>query len=257
MNYYIGDVYTIAPSAIRFDQSWIEYNRRYTDTEYSAIKASIADTVQLDPISINSITGLCEDGRTRVQICTELGIDVKCQLIEGSLDVSIRREIYMRNQMGRELTTAQKAIMAYKFMLLTSCSQDRAVLKHKSNKMEIAAVIQIAGLKRQDVLDELMSTGEWGGSKSLRTIASNLKKDTQEVVVTPSTTPVIEYEDMINTEVGKTEFWRLDNLTALSHHERRMMIIELLNRTYKLIVDPQTGEVTESNPMKLQGVTNE
>ena len=246
MSYYIGDIYTIAPSAVRFDQAWVEYNRRYTDTEYAAIKASIADTMQLDPISINSITGLCEDGRTRVKVCTELGIDVKCQLIDGSLDASVRREIYMRNQMGRELTTAQKAIMAYRFMMLTSCSHEKAALKHKSNKMEISAVIQIAGLKRNDILEQLMATGEWEGSKSVRTIASTLKKETQEVTIIPSETPVIHYEDMINTEVGKTEFWRLDNITSMSNHERRMVIIELLNKTYKLYVDPETGEVSEN-----------
>lgn len=247
MSYYKGEIYTIAPSAVRFDQAWVEYNRKYTDAEYAAIKASIADTMQLDPISINSITGLCEDGRTRVRVCTELGIDVKCQLIDGSLEESVRREVYMRNQMGRELSTAQKAIMAYKFMMLTSCSQEKAALKHKSNKMELAAVIQIAGLKRQDILDQLMATGEWEGSKSVRTIASSLKKDMQEVIVTPSNTPTIDYEGMINTEIGKTEFWRLDNLTSMSHHERRMALVELLNRTYQLTINTQTGEVIESD----------
>lgn len=243
--YYIGDEYSIKPSSVRFDEAWINYNRRYNSAEYDAVKASIEKIGQSDAIMINSETGLCEDGYTRVQVCTELGIDIRCQLIDGSLDLAIRREVYMRNETGRDYTVAQKAILAYQYMMLTKCKQSDAVKKHKITARELSAVVSIAGLKRQDVLDAIMKYKEWDGSQSLRTIANKLKKEEEVVEIEYADTPKIEYEDMINTETGKAEYWKLLNIAQLSPHELKMLAVNYVNLKYKLVVNETTGEVTE------------
>lgn len=243
--YYVGDTYSIKPSSVRFDESWIGYNRRYNTTEYEAVKASIEKIGQSEPILINSETGLCEDGYTRTQICTELGLEVKCQQVDGTLDTAIRRELYMRNETGRDYSLPQKAILAYQYMMLTKCKQFEAAKKHKITVRELTSVVSIAGLKRQDVLDSIMKHGEWEGSKSLRAIVNKLKKEEEVVEIEQSETAKIEYEDMINTETGKSAYWKILNMVQLSPHELRMLAVEYVNLKYKLVVNPETGEVTE------------
>lgn len=244
-SYYIGKPYTVKPSSIRFDQTWIEYNRKYNAIEYASIKDSIKTRGQIEPIAINSETGLCEDGRTRAQICTELGIDVLCVQINGALDVAARRDIYMRNDTGREYNTAQKAVKAYQYMLLTNCKTIVAAKKHKVTDRDVNYAVTIAGLKRQDILDAIINDGVWEGSKSMRTIASKLKKEEEVVEIEYADTPKIEYEDMINTETGKAEYWKLLNIAQLSPHELKMLAVNYVNLKYKLVVNETTGEVTE------------
>lgn len=242
--FYTGDAYTVAPTSVRFDQESIEYNRRYNDIEYESLKISIQDSGQHDPIAINSITGLCEDGYTRTKICAELGIDVLCRQIDGTLDKVMRRELYMQNTVGREYSTAQKAVLAYNYMMLSGCKADVAAKKHKVSERSVHPVVAIAGLGRRDILDALATNGEWEGIKDVRRIATKLRKTT-EVVETANDhdTSQIDYVGMINTAVGQDEFWMLRTMVQLSAHEQNMMIVKYLNMKYKLVVDSDTGEV--------------
>ena len=241
----IGKIYSVPPKTIKFDQKEIDYNRRYTDTEYKSIKESIRAVGQQHPICINSETGLCEDGYTRVQVCKELGIDVLCKIIDGSLSAQEKRDLYRTMDVGRDYSVAQKAVMAYKYMLLTGEKADTASIKHKVSERSVYPVITIAGLGRQDILDELLLKGNWEGIKDTRKIAISLKKTMEAVEVLPTDTPKIDYTDMITTAKGQEEFWKLKTLVQLSPHEQSMVLVNYLNLKYKLIVDETTGETHE------------
>ena len=241
----IGKTYSVPPKTIKFDQKEIDYNRRYTDVEYKSIKESIRAVGQQHPICINSETGLCEDGYTRVQVCKELKIDVLCKIIDGSLSVQERRDLYRTMDVGRDYSVAQKAVMAYKYMLLTGEKADVASIKHKVSERNVYPVITIAGLGRQDILDSLLLHGHWEGVKDTRKIATSLKKAMEKVEENSTDSPKIDYVDMINTAKGQEEFWKLRTLVQLSLHEQSMVLVNYLNLKYKLIIDEDTGEVHE------------
>ena len=50
---------------------------------------------------------------------------------------------------------------------------------------------------------------------------------------------------MIQTEKGKSNFWRLKTLANISDHEMSLIIVNYLNLKYVLKVDESTGEVSE------------
>lgn len=241
--YFIGESYSIAPSSIRFDQESIEYNRKHSVAEYEALKLSIESIGQEDPVIINNKTGLCEDGYTRTQVCKELGIDVKCIQIDGTLDVSIRRELYMKNIAAREYSTAQKAVMAYRYMMLTKCKLYEASKKHKVDSKALSQAVTIAGLGRKDVLDQILETGMYEGSKNIRVIANTLRVASEEVVVTYPEESRVDYLDLINTAIGKGEFYPMLSGVENGQHELRMLLVNYLNYKYKLTVNQETGEV--------------
>lgn len=251
-NYYIGKEYTVSPSSIRFDQEMVEFNRVQTDAEYQATKASIALIGQTDAIVINGDTGLCEAGRHRVKACTELGIDVRCIQIDGKLDKHIRIALYNKEDMsGKDLTVAQKAIQAHKFILLTKQTIAEGARMFKSTVKNVGDANSIAGLGRTDILDTIAKYGEWtrptGGKpvKSLRTIAQELRAEAEELEMVESTTTNIDYETMINTERGKLRFWELRTLMQMSQHEANMVLVKMLNYEYVLKVNEVTGEIDE------------
>lgn len=119
--YYTSDEYTVSPHSIKFDPEMVEFNRIQTDEEYQATKASIAKFGQLTPIAVNDKTGMGEDGRHRARACMELGIDVICRQVNGELDKATRLGLYNVDAMsGRDLTPAQKAIQAHKFIKMSN-----------------------------------------------------------------------------------------------------------------------------------------
>ena len=242
----IGKTYSAPPKTIKFDQKEIDYNRRYTDVEYAAIKESIKAIGQQNPISINSETGLCEDGYTRTQVCKELNIDVQCKVIDGSLSQQTKRDLYRIMDVGRDYSTAQKAVMAYKYMTLTGEKAGSASVKHIVSARNIYPIITIAGLGRQDILDSLLLNGQWEGIKDVRKIATSLKKTMETVEVSAADTPKIDYVEMVNTAKGQEEFWKLKTLVQLSQHEQNMVLVNYLNLKYKLGVNQTTGEVNDT-----------
>ena len=153
---YTGEEYQVDPSSVRFDQEMVEFNRMHNAGEYEATKLSIQAIGQLSPIEINNKTGLCENGRHRVKICTELNIPVKCKQIDGDTPKEVRLEIYnMEAMSGRDLNTAQRGIQAHKFALATGESLEKCAIKFKTNKRAATAANVIAGLGRSDVLNIL------------------------------------------------------------------------------------------------------
>ncbi|HRM78388.1 MAG TPA: hypothetical protein PLF55_08795, partial [Aliarcobacter cryaerophilus] len=55
----------------------------------------------------------------------------------------------------------------------------------------------------------------------------------------------INYEDLIKTAKGKSEFWRVKTSVAISDQELSMLIVNYLNLKYVLKVDESTGEISE------------
>ena len=251
-NYYIGKEYTVSPSSIRFDQEMVEFNRVQTDAEYQATKASIAKFGQLTPIAINDRTGMGEDGRHRARACIELGIDVVCRQVNGELDKITRLGLYNADAMsGRDLTPAQKAIQAHKFVKISGQTIAEGAMMFKSSVRNVGDANSIAGLGRNDILDTIAKYGEWtrpiGGKpvKSLRTIAQELRAEAEELEVIDDNTTNIDYEAMINTERGKLRFWELRTLMQMSQHEANMVLVKMLNYEYVLKVNKTTGEIDE------------
>lgn len=249
---YVGSPYKVKPSSVRFDEEMTEFNRMHNESEYLATKLSIAGPLgQTTPICINDQTGLCEDGRHRVRACEELDIDVLCVQIDGKTDKSTRIELYNLYAMsGRDLTPAQKAIQAHKFIKLTGQTVAEGAKRFKSTDRNVNDANTIAGLGRDDILKEITQFGVWirpNGKpvKSLRTIASELRAQSEELEVVKSNTDKIDYEGMINTEKGKAMFWELRGLMSTSQHESDMVLVELLNYKYVLKVNNETGEIDE------------
>lgn len=230
----IGKEYSVPAETIKFDDAWIHYNRRYDDKEYNALKESIISAKQTRPIAINSETGLCEDGYTRVQICKELNIDVKCIIIDGKASTQTRRDSYRVSDVGRDYNTAQKAVMAYRYMQLTGDKIDKAALKHKVDVRSVHPVITIAGLGRHDVLNEILETGKWNGIRDIRKISSELRTTAEDVIKVSEPEIDIDYIGMINTAKGQNDFWALSKLIESSKYERNLLAVRFLNLQYKL-----------------------
>jgi hypothetical protein len=247
---YVGDVYSVDPKSVRFDQTIVEFNRVQDDNEYTQTKLSIQSVGQQTPIVINSDTGLCENGRHRVRACAELGIQVKCIQIDGSVPIGVKLELYNLEQMsGKELTVGQKAIQAHKYAKIAKVNLDTAAKKYNVNKRTVNAANTIAGLGRDDILQAVHTKGYWLDStnkkvKDLRSIASQLKAEKEELVEDEPKVS-INYEDMILTEKGKAEFWKKRTLVTMSQHELDIMLVEYMNMKYKLVVDTETGEINE------------
>ena len=244
--------YSVSPSSIRFDQEMVEFNRIPDEAEYEATKLSIISIGQQAPISINSKTGLCEDGRTRCKVCNELGIEVKCIEIDGNIDKAERLAIYNMNAMsGRDLTSAQKAIQAHKYAKLTKEPLEVSAKRYKSTLRQVSDANTIAGLGRNDILDAISKTGSWLNPvtkkqvKNLRAIASELRAEKEELENITDMTSKIDYESMINTERGKSEFWQLRTVMQMSQHESDMILVKMLNYKYVLKVNKETGEIDE------------
>ena len=250
--YYTSEEYTVSPNSVKFDPEMVEFNRVQTDEEYQATKASIAKFGQLTPIAINDRTGMGEDGRHRARACIELGIDVICRQVNGELDKITRLGLYNADAMsGRDLTAAQKAIQAHKFIKMTKQTIAEGAVMFKSTARHVSDANTIAGLGRNDILDTISRTGEWtrptGGKpvKSLRTIAQELRAEAEELEVIDDNTTNIDYEAMINTERGKLRFWELRTLMQMSQHEANMVLVKMLNYEYVLKVNKVTGEIDE------------
>lgn len=249
---YVGDTYTVKPSSIRFDQDMVEFNRMHTEEEYTATKLSIDKGGQNLPICVNDQTGLCEDGRHRVKACLELEIDVKCVLVDGKATKEQRLDLYNIDSMaGRDLNTAQKAIQAHKYAVLTGVSLETAAIQFKTNKRSAVAASSIAGLGKQDILTQIAKDGYWTNPadnkkiRDLRKIATILRKDSEVLEEVSNTTPIIEYTELINTEKGKEEFWRLKTILQMSTEALSIHLVEHLNMKYVLKVNKETGEIDE------------
>ena len=250
--YYTSEEYTVSPNSVKFDPEMVEFNRVQTDEEYQATKASIAKFGQLTPIAINDRTGMGEDGRHRARACIELGIDVICRQVNGELDKITRLGLYNADAMsGRDLSPAQKAIQAHKFVKISGQTIAEGAMMFKSSVRNVGDANSIAGLGRNDILDTISRTGEWtrptGGKpvKSLRTIAQELRAEAEELEVIDDNTTNIDYEAMINTERGKLRFWELRTLMQMSQHEANMVLVKMLNYEYVLKVNKITGEIDE------------
>lgn len=247
---YVSKEYMADPLTIMFDKEMVEFNRIHTEGEYESTIMSINSIGQLSPIEINSYTGLCENGRHRVRACISLGIQVKCIKINGKLKREKRLEIYNIDIMsGRELNTAQKAIQAHKFAIASGENLITASKRFNTNERAVSAANSIAGLGRYDIIDFIFENGYWEcknktKSKNLRAILSELKSENEAIAETKKDVR-INYEEMIQTEKGKSNFWRLKTLANISDHEMSLIIVNYLNLKYVLKVDESTGEVSE------------
>lgn len=242
--------YFMDPKLVVFDKQMIDFNREYDIGEYESTKLSIMSIGQHNPIHINDQSLLCENGRHRVKICTELGILVRCVKVNGHAQKAKRMDLYNMDQMsGRSLTVSQKAVQAHKYATAVGAQLDLSAKKHNVAVRAVYAVNSIAGLGRQDIIKDIADNGYWVNSngtkmKDVRRIASELKSEMQELEISREESS-IDYEGMINTEKGKSEFWKLRTLAQLSNHELSRLLVEFVNMKYKLKVNAETGEIGE------------
>ena len=247
---YTSEVYSVDPSSIRFDQRIVEFNRVHSEGEYLRTEMSIKSIGQQQPIAINDKTGLCENGRHRVRICKDLGIQVKCIQINGDIPEETRYEIHNLEQMsGKDFTAAQKAIQAHKFAKLMQVPVNTAVKRFNAHERLVYAANTISGLGRDDILRTINEKGYWVDPtgkkvKDLRSIASQLKSETEEIIIAKSEVHM-NYEDQILTDKGKEEFWRKRTLVNMSQHELNLLLVEYMNMKYKLKVNEETGEIVD------------
>jgi hypothetical protein len=242
--------YFMDANSIIFDKQMVDFNREYDAGEYESTKLSIVSIGQQHPIHINDESLLCENGRHRVKICSELGILVKCINVDGHSPKNKRIDLYNMDQMsGRILTVSQKAVQAHKYSTLTGTLLDTAAKKYNVSVRAVYAVNSISGLGRHDIIKKLLDTGFWENAKGVkmkdvRRIAAELKAEAEDIVVAEEDV-TIDYETLIKTERGKSEFWKLRTLSQMSNAELNKILVEFVNMKYKLKVNAETGEITE------------
>lgn len=245
---YTSNEYTADPEKMVADVKMVGFNRTQNEIEYESTLLSIKEMGQLVPIDVNDKTGLYENGRHRVRACIELGIYVKCIKINNKLTEAQRLEIYNLPEMsGRDLTVAQKAIQAHKFAIISKEPLDRVAKRYKTNARAVSAANSLAGLNRNDILDYVSENGYWihtngKKSKDLRSILSAIKSESEELEEIKQE-EMINFEDMIKTEKGKLEFWRLRSLAQSSDLELSRIIVDLVNYKYVLKINKETGEI--------------
>jgi len=252
---FIGKEYEVSPSTINIDPEYVGFNRTHTELEYQATKKSIQTIGQQQPIAINNNSGLCEDGRHRLKACKELGKLVRCRMVDNSIDKATRLEIYNIDAMsGRDLTTAQRAIQAHKFMITTKCTLLDAATKYKTNERVMNSANTIAGLGVGDsVFAELMITGVWvkpdgRRTKDLRAIASILKAKEEDIQEDTTEEVKIRYGDLVKTELGKSKYYQLVEGVMDSNDTMKRMVVEYLNMKYKVVEPlPVTDYIAKYN----------
>lgn len=179
---FIGEQYYVNPTTIKFS-SMANSNKIQEESEYIGTKESILKTGQIKPIYINSSTGLCDDGRLRCRICTELGIDVKCVKINGSLDSLTSFLVCNENTTsGRGYSTAQRAIEALRRSKEYNIPFVQASKMMIVNPREVSYAATLSGFGYDSSLDEIMNTGSSKidgmdrPTKSLETLCRYAKK---------------------------------------------------------------------------------
>jgi len=215
MGAFIGTAYSIDPDTVKFDTKLIEFNKEKKPEDYSALRRSIIKDKQSDPIFIKD--GLCGNGRHRVRICKELGINVIAIDVDPKISEKAYLELCNKDTFtARNDTPTQLAIKAYNMTKDYGYTDPEAMSTLGiTNRNAIAYVRFIDSTRYSSLLDTLASGGkvniDGAHTKSIdvakRKIAKILEEEAGLVEVVEIDEVQIDYNSLIETDTGIDWFW--------------------------------------------------
>jgi len=247
-----GVPYSTNPKTIKFNKEIVELNVKKTDEEYQALLASIRDNGQLHPILIDS-NGLCIDGRHRVMVCIELGIDVECVNIKATATMNEIIELANANEFaGRSLTATQKAFRVIDMVRTYGYTVTAARIKVGYNDAKGTTAVNFIYNNKEyaDKYAKLLKENKpvhiydkegtklYSG-KSLRTIKEKLElieKQTEEIDTSEDKVIEIDYNEYIDTAKGRDFYWKYVG-NAMITMDAKLELIKCINTRFKKIED--------------------
>lgn len=236
--------YTINPEAVRFDDKYVVFNPLHNELEYAATKENITRLGQLEPILM--LNGVCVDGRHRVRVAKELGIDVRCTDVDPTMSDEDIIVLCNKNVMsGRDYDNTQKAIQALLLVNNYSLSVVNAAKLMKVDRRIVSYASTIKGFNRQDILDTLMKDkqnrvqldGMDRPSRSLELLAKYVKAadEKPKLVVDDSERVQWKHDALIKTETGKAWFYEMKSLIdVVGPTKVDDLLVELANLKFKV-----------------------
>lgn len=243
----VGNVYTVDPNTIQFDDKYVVFNPLHNHLEYEATKENIRRLGQIDPILM--LNGLCIDGRHRTRIAKELGTHVRC--IDIAPDTNEQDIIVMCNKnimSGRDYDTSQKAIQALMLVNNYGITAVDAAKFMKVDKRLVSYASTIKGFGRQDILDELMRDKQSRvqlenmerPSRSLELLAKYVKTENEKKSIMIDDSERIQWKPdaYIKTESGKAWYYdMLKQIEIIGNIKRDMLLAEMANMKFKVEED--------------------
>ena len=239
-----SSVYTIDPSAVRFDDKYVVFNPLHDELEYEATKENIKRLGQLDPILM--LNGMCIDGRHRTKIAGELGVHVRCVDIDNTLSKQDIIVMCNKNVMsGRDYDSSQKAIQALQLTTAYDVTALEAAKLMKVDRKLVSYAATIKGYGRQDILDTLMrdkkNRVQLGNmerpSRSLELLAKFIKvlDEDEKVVVNDSERVQWKPDAAIKTELGKAWYYEVVEMYDVRDVGLMMVLAEMANLKFKIL----------------------
>ena len=243
----VGNVYTVDPNTIQFDDKYGVLNPLHNHLEYEATKENIRRLGQIDPILM--LNDLCIDGRHRTRIAKELGTHVRC--IDVDPDTNEQDIIVMCNKnimSGRDYDTSQKAIQALMLVNNYGMTAVDAAKFMKVDKRLVSYASTIKGFGRQDILDELMRDKQNRAqlenmerpSRSLELLAKYVKTENEKKSIMIDDSERIQWKPdaYIKTESGKAWYYdMLKQIEIIGNIKRDMLLAEMANMKFKVEED--------------------
>lgn len=244
--YVTGESYSIPTNQVRFDDKIAGFNQAKTQEDYDSLKMQIKEDGQISPIYMRD--GLCGDGRHRVKICEELGIDVKCIDIDPSMDDEKYIRMCNTNIFGSRNDNAnQRGIKAYRLVKQFNYTDKEAMeLAGVKDAKVIYAIRYLVDNNYQWIIDRVLideavsleskdKTVSYTG-KSIRAIKTavckieeadgNIEIDSSEEIIID-----IDYNEHIKTNTARDIFWKKFANMPMPK-EDKLLICELLNLKY-------------------------
>lgn len=241
--YIISEPYEVDPNTVKYDTKICGFNNKKPDNEYASLRDQIKATGQTSPAFVRD--GLLGDGVHRAKVCKELGINLVVVDIDPT--ISDKEYVMMCNEntfTARNDTPAQQAIKGYQLTKLFGYT-DAEVTKRLGikDRRVIGYVRKIASSpldKEYRVLSSLMAgervniEGRYTSSidTAKRIISSIEEARAINSVSIEEPKIAIRYDELINTERAKEEFWVYYGLLQIPT-EVKLRIVGLLNTKYK------------------------
>ena len=250
-SFFASAPYYMNPKNVVFSEL-AKFNPLHSELEYEATKASIMSIGQQDPIFMSKDAfgnSVCDNGRHRTQICSELGIDVMCIDLDPSIDALAKMKLCNINTTsGRDFSTSQKAVQALRATKIYGITSVAAAEMFKVDKRHVTYAATVSGYGYDEILDKLLAgesveiEGLARPTTSIEVVCRQLKKLGEKNVV-ENTDEQIKWnpDALIKTEAGKQWFYeKAERIPAIKiTHELIADYIELANHKFKKI---NTGE---------------
>jgi len=239
--YYISKPYLVDPTKVIFSTRYSQFNQLKTKEDYNALKMQIKNSGQTDPIFIRD--GECDDGRHRVKIAEELGLEVLAVNIDPNIDEKEYIIHCNKNTFGsRNYSSTQLALKALQlvseFKFTDTEAAAYAGLKDRRS-VGYARAVSVSKYNINNRLIDALAKGESVSvdgekfTKSIEVLKKMIvKQEELEMLGDTAKTEdlAIDYNLLIKTELGKELFWKLMEKDGA---ELKLSIIKLINTLYK------------------------